>query len=189
MSGTSSPLSLIAQYESGNQNIYNYLYNSNPSLYTASGYYQITNSTWAQGAQLAGVDTSQYPTAISAPYDVQTQVAQALYNQYGYEPWEGNQQLMQAVAAQGAAAAEAPDMTTGADGIPTETITPSGNPLSGALAGAPAGGTTQISWLEELAIRGMMVLIGIVLIAGGIYMAGRRASSARTVGQLARAAA
>jgi hypothetical protein len=83
-------LSAIMTAESGGKNSFNYLYNTNPSYYTASGYYQIVNSTWQQGAQWAGVDTSQYPTAISAPFDVQTKVASSLIDHQGMQPWAGS---------------------------------------------------------------------------------------------------
>lgn len=83
-------LAAIMTAESGGRNVYNYMYNTNPNYYTASGYYQIVNSTWKQGAQWAGVDTSQYPTAISAPYEVQTQVANALIDHQGLQPWSGS---------------------------------------------------------------------------------------------------
>lgn len=76
--------------ESGGKNVYNYKYNTDPNYYTASGYYQFTNTTWRQGAAWAGVDTSQYPTAISAPYDVQTQVANSVLDHVGMQPWSGS---------------------------------------------------------------------------------------------------
>lgn len=87
---TNQALQVISYRESGNQNIYNYMHATNPNYYTAGGYYQITNTTWQNGAKLAGVDTSQYPTAISAPPEVQTQVAGKLYETYGFSPWQGN---------------------------------------------------------------------------------------------------
>lgn len=83
-------LAAIMTAESGGKNQYNYLYATNPSYYTASGYYQFTNTTWKQGASWAGVDTSQYPTAISAPYEVQTQVANAVIDHVGMQPWSGS---------------------------------------------------------------------------------------------------
>lgn len=87
-------LSAIEHFESGGRNILNYRYAENPSLYTAGGHYQITNSTWKDGAKLADVDTDKYPTAISAPYDVQTKVADALVDKYGTKPWSMNMPLM-----------------------------------------------------------------------------------------------
>ena len=63
----------IAQAESGFRNIV-----SGTAGSTASGIYQINNPTWRQFAPQAGVDLSQYPTALSAPTDVQTQVASVI---------------------------------------------------------------------------------------------------------------
>jgi hypothetical protein len=83
-------LSSIMTAESGGKNVYNYMYTSDPTYYTASGYYQITNTTWKQGAAWAGVDTSRYPTAISAPYSVQTSVANSLIDHVGMQPWSGS---------------------------------------------------------------------------------------------------
>jgi hypothetical protein len=42
---------------------------------TAGGLYQYIDDTWRKEAALAGVDTKQYPTARSAPADIQHQVA------------------------------------------------------------------------------------------------------------------
>jgi hypothetical protein len=44
----------------------------------AEGFYQITGPTWADFAPRAGVDLKQYPSAISAPYDVQSKVADVI---------------------------------------------------------------------------------------------------------------
>lgn len=63
----------IAGAESGHRNIPA----SDPSS-TASGFFQINNPTWQQFAPLAGVNLSQFPTALSAPADVQTQVASVI---------------------------------------------------------------------------------------------------------------
>lgn len=66
---TPSGLSAIAQTESS----------GNPTAVNptsgASGLYGFLNSTWQSIAPQAGVDTSQYPTAASAPASVQTSVA------------------------------------------------------------------------------------------------------------------
>ena len=74
------PLSLISKYESGGRNI------KNPTS-SASGPWQFLNSTWREMAPKEGVDINQYPTAMSAPVDVQKRVAQRLYNEQGYSPW------------------------------------------------------------------------------------------------------
>ena len=88
-------LPLIAQHESGGDpTALNYVARADPSAYargaTASGKYQMVNSTWQEGAKLAGVDTSQYPTAMSAPEDVQDKVAGAVYDKYGTKPWDAS---------------------------------------------------------------------------------------------------
>jgi hypothetical protein len=54
--------------------------NPNP---TASGGYQIINTTWALAAANIGIDLNQYPTAQSAPPAVQDAAAQWLLNTYG----------------------------------------------------------------------------------------------------------
>jgi hypothetical protein len=74
------PLSLISKYESGGRNI------KNPTS-SASGPWQFINSTWREMAPKEGVDITQYPTAMSAPVEVQKRVAQRLYNERGYSPW------------------------------------------------------------------------------------------------------
>jgi hypothetical protein len=95
----SSTLSLISQYESGNRNVPNASGPGGTPASTASGYYQILNGTWRQFAPQAGVDLSQYPTAMSAPFDVQTRVASLIYSQQGLAPWASDSRLMAAVAA------------------------------------------------------------------------------------------
>lgn len=90
-------LDLIMKHESAGRNIHQNIVGPNggynPSTGTvtgpssAQGYFQITNPTWRDGARLAGVDTRQYPNAMAAPYDVQRQVAGALYDQSGFSRW------------------------------------------------------------------------------------------------------
>jgi hypothetical protein len=70
-------LGLISQYESGNKNVMNYI---GDSTHTAQGYFQLTNTNWKNLAPGLGVDLSQYPNAMSAPYDVQAKVAGQLLN-------------------------------------------------------------------------------------------------------------
>ena len=95
-----STLSMISQYESGNQNIPNYRYDP---THTAQGYYQITNTNWLNIAPKLGIDTSIYPNAMSAPQDVQAQVANYLLTQTpaGISNWTAyNPQLAAAVGLQ-----------------------------------------------------------------------------------------
>lgn len=115
---------LISHFESGDRNVFNYLHDTAPNYYTAGGYYQIVDSTWREGAKAAGVDTSQYPTAISAPRQVQDQVARALYDRYQFGPWKEDARLMQAIGRRQQAPAPAPG--------------PVSNPLAGMPQVAPA---------------------------------------------------
>jgi len=105
------PLALIEKYESGGRNVMQGIVppggGYNPSVgrvtgpSTAQGYYQITNTTWRDAAPKAGVDLAQFPTAMSAPKEVQAKVAQALYNERGFQPWAPyNPKLAQAISGQ-----------------------------------------------------------------------------------------
>jgi hypothetical protein len=93
----SKVLPLISQYESGNRNVLNASGPGGTPASTASGYYQITNGTWQDFAPKAGVSLKQYPTAMSAPQDVQQKVAALLYNQRGIEPWSSDTRLLAAL--------------------------------------------------------------------------------------------
>lgn len=149
-------LPLIAQYESGNQNIANVpLPGAAPS--TASGYYQIINGTWQQYA--AGVPgASQYPTAMSAPQSVQTQVAAAIYNAQGLGPWSSNAPLVSAITAAGGAPVSD---TTGADTAPMGV----GGGNAGAAVNQGGGlGTSIIAGVWEVVSRGTLILIGAALV-------------------------
>lgn len=90
-------LDAIMNFESGGRNVHQNVVPAgggfNPSTGTvtgpssASGYFQMIDPTWRSAAKLAGVDTSQYPTAMSAPYEAQRKVAAALYAKEGFAPW------------------------------------------------------------------------------------------------------
>jgi len=80
-------LAAIMQRESGGQNIRNRTGPGGTPESTASGYYQMIDPTWLEYAKLAGVDTAQYPTAMSAPREVQARVAGLLYDRQGQRPW------------------------------------------------------------------------------------------------------
>lgn len=76
---------LIFKYESaGGQNIPNFRFDP---THTAQGQYQITNSTWKDWAPQVGVDLGKYPNAMSAPPEVQEQVARWGYENHGWSPW------------------------------------------------------------------------------------------------------
>lgn len=108
---------LIFKYESlGGQNVYQTAYSGqgiNPSTGThtapssAQGQYQITDSTWQQWAPKAGVSLAQYPSAMSAPSEVQEQVARYGYQRSGWLPWAPyNKTLAKAIGWQGGPAGQ-----------------------------------------------------------------------------------
>ena len=70
-------LDKLAQIESNNQNIPSTVdkdYPGQPGS-KSQGYFQIDTPTWKQFGAQAGIDTTKYPNAMSAPPDVQAQVA------------------------------------------------------------------------------------------------------------------
>lgn len=69
-------LGTLVRLESGNQNIDSKLGGTSSGL--ASGYFQITSGTWKDFATPLGIDLNKYPTAKSAPYEVQKQVAMTI---------------------------------------------------------------------------------------------------------------
>src|SRR3954463_2844592 len=85
------PLDIIEQAESRGRNVPNYKYGPG---FTASGYYQMINPTWRRWAKDAGVDISQYPTAMSAPKEVQRAVAEHGFKTEGFRPWEATKHLV-----------------------------------------------------------------------------------------------
>ena len=70
-------LDKLAQIESNNRNIPSGVdkdYPGQPGS-KSQGYFQIDTPTWLQFAAKAGIDTTKYPNAMSAPPEVQVQVA------------------------------------------------------------------------------------------------------------------
>jgi Transglycosylase-like domain len=126
MSATDDALAAIAQRESGNQNIHTKI----PD-HTASGYYQIIDPTWREGMGFAGVDPSQYPTAMSAPFEVQNQVAKALYAKYGEKPWASSAPKLSNVVANGQPAPQPTPPPPPATALPPSPAPPAAgiNPL------------------------------------------------------------
>jgi hypothetical protein len=84
------PLDIIEQAESKGKNVPNYKFGPG---FTAQGYYQITNPTWRDFSQAAGVDLSKYPTAMAAPREVQRAVAEQIFKKRGFQPWEAVKHL------------------------------------------------------------------------------------------------
>jgi hypothetical protein len=86
---------IIAQRESGGDpTALNYVAKADPTAWqrgaTATGKYQMVQSTWDEGKRLAGIDASKYPTARDAPEAVQDQVAKAVYDKHGTAPWDAS---------------------------------------------------------------------------------------------------
>jgi hypothetical protein len=81
----SSPMDLVSTLESGNTNVLQKIHDKNTDRGTpAGGFFQIIDPTWRTYAKAAGVDVDQYPTAMSAPRNIQAQVAAAIpVNQWG----------------------------------------------------------------------------------------------------------
>jgi Transglycosylase-like domain len=145
LSGLNKPdfLQAVAQRESGgNPTALNYVAKADPTAYargaTASGKYQMVNSTWQRAAGWAGVDTSKYPTAMSAPEGVQDQVASALYDHEGQTPWQqGSQNWVKGPGGGYTLQAVAPG--TGGGTVAAGPGSASG-PFIGATSAQPVGG-------------------------------------------------
>jgi hypothetical protein len=85
--GDGSFLSALASIESGDTNIVSRVDKDSKGLTLAQGgnpaeisqgHFQINPGTWRDFAKAAGVDTTQYPTPMSAPREVQAQVASVI---------------------------------------------------------------------------------------------------------------
>lgn len=72
---TAAPL--IERFESGGRNVHQGIVS--PSVSTASGFWQITNTNWRNLAPDLGIDLAKYPTAMSAPRELQAKVGRALF--------------------------------------------------------------------------------------------------------------
>lgn len=84
-------LATISQFESGNRNIQQQVVPTSAS--TASGYYQITNTTWNgtvapnTGLPTVGPGTSNPNGVVDLSQAQQTQGASYLFQQQGFQPW------------------------------------------------------------------------------------------------------
>lgn len=90
----------IRQYESGDQNIPNYMYDDE---HTAQGYYQITNTNWRAYAPKVGIDLDEHPTAMHADEPTQRKVADYLLNHtpMGERNWTDFNPKLRAALARG----------------------------------------------------------------------------------------
>jgi hypothetical protein len=75
---------LVALAESGNRNIPNYRFDA---THTAGGHFQITDTNWLHYAPRLDIDIGKWPNAMSAPEQLQGQVAGLMYAETGYMPW------------------------------------------------------------------------------------------------------
>lgn len=145
----------VAYFESRGQNILNCCASaqcsSSPNCapmragipQTASGFFQITNTLWNAEAPKAGVSTTQYPTAMSAPAATQTQVFGQIYADRQLQDWSGNSALMAAIQSGSV------QTTTGFD--PALTAAISGNAQA---QPAQASGMTQQQWNDAFGAQG-----------------------------------
>lgn len=167
----------------------NYRYDA---THTASGYYQITNTNWLAIAPTLGIDTTQYPTAISAPFDAQTQVASNLLAQpNGIQNWSNyNPQLASALNNGGGSALNtngggsplsAPttygyDPTTGAQSIPTTSTQDPGSTATATPSSTDWFAEAK-TWISGLASRGALFVIGLILLIGAVIMFAKHEAS------------
>ena len=77
-------LNLVTQDESGDRNIPNYRYDAH---HTAGGHWQITDTNWRHFAPMVDIDLSKWPNALSAPEQLQGQVAGIMRAKLGCLPW------------------------------------------------------------------------------------------------------
>lgn len=167
---------VIAQAESGGNP-----YAVNPfvtSSGNAQGLYQITTGTWQDYAPQAGVNLGQYPTALSAPVDVQTQVASGI----PLSRWASST----VAAVENAFGGNVPTNETvgqiaselGQGGGYTASGVGSGQTASpGQGAGGQSCGFNPVCWVQSLAaaaggyvLRGVLILTGLVLLFGALYL-------------------
>lgn len=168
----SSLADLVKSFESGG----NYTA-QNPS--GASGAYQFVPSTWQRFASQLGIDTTQYPTAASAPPQVQDAVFQQAYSQVGLRPWTcaGCDPPLTSYLASNPGAATLPVTDTAAPsgsspgGSSTGTNQPSYLIPPVPMLGFPGVTNPLVDWwtgLAEFGTRALMFIFGAALILIGI---------------------
>jgi hypothetical protein len=133
-------LDLAEDKESKGRNVVNYMYDS---THTAQGFFQITNTTWKGFAPGAGVDLSKYPTAMTAPYDVQRKVARQIVTTSGVQHWtQFNPALLRAAAQAGIPTFGPIQDNSPADALEAPANSPEHLAVSTAYGTAVAGGFT-----------------------------------------------
>jgi hypothetical protein len=81
MASVADMAAVVKRFESGGD------YGAQNAHSSASGAYQFITPTWRQYASQIGVDTGQYPTAASAPPEVQDQVFAQAVSKRGLGDW------------------------------------------------------------------------------------------------------
>jgi hypothetical protein len=76
---------ILAGESSGQGDVPNWRYDLR---HTASGPLQITDTNWHAIAPRLGIDTTHYPTAMSAPRSWQLAVGKLMHRMYGLAPWD-----------------------------------------------------------------------------------------------------
>lgn len=170
MSGLFSSLSgLVQNFESGG----NYSA-TNPSS-TASGAYQFTNGTWQYYAPLAGVSTSQYPTASSAPPGVQDAVFQQAVTQNGLADWTcpGCDAPLTNYLSANPSAASLPILPGGnasQNGSKTGSQTSPDNSASSNSSGCTGWISTPVACITATLTELGFILLALVVIAVGLFL-------------------
>lgn len=144
---SSDPLSLIAHFESGGRNIPQQAVPQ--SVSSASGPWQMLDSTFHEAANKAGIDVSQYRKAMDAPIETQKAVAQALFNQQGYRPWAPYNPRLAAAIGAGRGASAVSEGVGDLVGSGGPSVDPDIANLKGLLAlrGMTGGGTDPLAGL------------------------------------------
>ena len=75
---------LVARDESADRNIPNLRFDPR---HTAGGHFQITDTNWRHYAPLVDIDLNKWPNAMSAPEQLQGQVAGRMWAEQRYMPW------------------------------------------------------------------------------------------------------
>lgn len=141
----------LIKFESGGRNITNV--DATTSSGRARGFLQITDGTWRDAGRKFGVDFAQYPTAQSAPLELQLKVAESLPLKR-WDPitlrkltaaghtFDVNKTLGENIAAQGGARSLSPETANlgpAPAGVTYGKDTTAGGPFAGATAQASTG--------------------------------------------------
>jgi hypothetical protein len=185
MSGSFSSLAALVQnFESGGD------YGAQSQTSTASGAYQFINSTWLNYAGQAGIDTSAYPTAVSAPPAVQDAVFAQAVQSNGLNDWTcpGCDAPLSNYLAANPGALSLPVLSTSGPATGSGTVTGTSSPAMPAST-APVSGTTGAAgkssgsvfnpatwfsalggWIASVAARGGLFLLGTIFVLGAIAL-------------------